>query len=272
MTIPFGSAESTTCDERREVRLHERVLRSLGLQPEHVGDRAVLGSRRPGEALGRHPGHDPQHVVVPDRGGERAAEHRVPEVERERVRRAGEPDPHGGRYLPREPDEPRVRVVLRRPGLAGDRPCAERRRGTGPARDDALHHRRHQMRDLGRDDLLARRLVPVEHPVGVEHLGHGEGLAVLPVVRDGLVRRGHLDRCDVRGPERERRHGRQLRLDPHVVRGLDDLLGAHVQDQLREHHVDRVLRGAPQARRTRRHPAPSAFDTHEQSFPLHSGR
>ena len=107
------------------------------------------------------------------------------------------------------------------------------------------------MRDLWLDRLLAPRLVPVEPLPAtlVRRLldpGDRVGLAVDAVVRERRESRGHVQGRDLLDAERDGRHGIERRADAHRVGGLDDVLGAHVDGELREDDVGRVLGRVPQ--------------------------
>jgi hypothetical protein len=109
--------------------------------------------------------------------------------------------------------------------------------------------------DLRFDHLLALELVLVEDAFvlggflrGVRELDAPDGprVATLAVVGERGERRRHIHRRDLLDAERDRRNRVQAHRDPHPVRDVDDVLRAHLQGELREHDVHRVLRRPPQ--------------------------
>ena len=194
-TVPFGSAESTTSTSGVKFASASTFCRLARTQPDHVGDRPALGRRRRLEALDRHPGHHLHHEVVPDRRGERAAEHRAAVVQREGSGVPGKPDPHRRRDLRGVAGEVDVRVVLRVPVLPA----------TGTTRSAAAVP---VPPDTTRWSIAVTRCA-ISGAMTCSHTGlcwysdlpsasttfvDGERLAVDPVVRERRERRRHVER------------------------------------------------------------------------------
>ena len=204
-------------------------------------------------------GHRLEHVVVPDRRGDRAAvdDRHARDVD-ERPLLLGVADPHAGGDLHGVPAEPGVDVVLGAPGLAGRRPGVDRGRRAGTALHDALQGGGHRPRHVGRVEPFLRRRVdvavgglPVRAVDGVQRVRPVQD----PVGGERRVRVRHLEGVDLHAAERDRADLRQLRLDAEAVGHLDDISRAAGEGG-HELRVDGV-HGVHASRRTGRPCRPS---------------
>ncbi len=160
------------------------------------------------------------------------------------------PHPHRGREVGCVAHEPRVRVLVRRPGLAGG--------GTADGGPDAravpdvvLEDLRHLPCDTVGDDSLPLRGAPARTgvllPVRQHDLPDRARLRVDAAGRERRVRRRHVER---RHGDRAEAHGGHVapahlerRPNPEPPRHLADSVRSHVQRQLRVHRVVRPQRG-----------------------------
>ena len=129
-----------------------------------------------------------------------------------------EPDPRGRHEVRREPDEPGVRRIVRRPRLARYR-YGEGNRIARPHRQrpGTLVHRvaQHGLGDPGdirlQHPLALDPALPEHAAVPALHAEDRPGRDADAEVREGAVGAGNLDRTNVHGADRGRRHPRHTR-------------------------------------------------------------
>ena len=103
------------------------------------------------------------HERLPDKCGKRAAGDRLaPELREHRAEGVRIADPDGDDEVGRVADEPRVAVVVRRPGLAGDLQARNRGAPTRPLADDVLEEAGDELRMSLVQDLMRVRRVLVD--------------------------------------------------------------------------------------------------------------
>src|SRR3954451_12433084 len=177
------------------------------------------------------------HVLAPELRRDRAA--RDPGHRHARLRVA---EPHGGRQVRREADEPRVGEVVGGAGLAGGRAADLRRvREAGAALDVLLEDLRRLGGDaVGERAVLARLAEVVDVAVGERDLPDRDRAVAPAAGGDRRVGVGHLERGDAarQAAKALGRVGVQAGLDAHVVRGPAHRVGADVGVEL---GVDRVV-------------------------------
>ena len=154
-----------------------------------------------------------RHELLPDLGGKRSACDRLAaELGQHRLQLVRVANPHGYHELRRVADEPRVAVVVRRPGLAGDRSIGKRCAYAGARGHDTLQDRSQRSRLGTRQSLACDRRVAMSRPRA--HILHLENDArviaedrtvhAAAVVRDRRVGAGHIQRVDGEGAEADR--------------------------------------------------------------------
>ena len=135
---------------------------------------------------------------------------------RQRSLRAGEPEhfflietgPHHGQQIRREAREPRVLGIVGGAGLAcrRTREAHRARARAGAVIDHVLEHELHHVCELGRDHLLGREFVTLDHlVVFIDHRSDCIRLNFHAVVGDHRVGARDLHRRDFDSAEHDRR-------------------------------------------------------------------
>ncbi len=186
----------------------------------------------------------PAEEILPDGQGRGRAGLPLPQRDGQVVA-----DPDAGAEVGREADEPGVRVLVGRPGLAGQRPAEDRGRGrrAALALDDAPHKVGHHVGGLGRKDFLrldAGFLQDVA--VLVLDLGDEIGLEADPLAGERGEGRDHLHQRDLEGPQAEREVGVERRRDAEPPAVVDADLRRDEIEELGGDDVARLLEPHPQ--------------------------
>ena len=185
---------------------------------------------------------------LPDQRGERPAGDRLSvELGQHRLQRVRVSDPDGDDELRRVPDEPRVTVVLGRPGLAGDRTVGERRALAGSRLHDVLQQRVHGLRRRlaqhrdGSHLVLERLLLPglLDADDRAGNVAEDRPVEAETPGRERRVRARELERVDRLGAEPDREVRVELAADAERAGGRAHGLRADDLGQLR---VDGVVR------------------------------
>jgi len=135
------------------------------------------------------------------------------------------PHPDADRDIRIEADEPRVAVVVGRPGFSSKRPSEFGCRTGGPALHHAAQQVGHHERRVRPDGILGFRLALFEHvSVAVGNLQNGIRVHADAPVRKHRIRRGHVQERQVCRAKRQRQVRLEARIDAQPLRIGDHLL------------------------------------------------